>query len=316
MGVADCLKSTLVYYCNETINVWSHGLAFLYFFIKFVHYFTTSHHSITDPFQWPLITYMIGIQGFCLMSSLAHTFNSISPRARNVCFSLDYAAISIYSVGAGQAFFFYSRPVDPVNEAFQHSTLFSVISVLVSIGSTVKCCLTRQKWHSLKYLLRTMSYVMPFLWNTSPYLYRMLTGAQGVDAVRPTVTWFYFHAALYIIAALANVSRLPERCVPGIFCVVGQSHHWMHVFTAIGAAIQLEGVCMDMDNRRHVLQVQTDQSYSSHSLVYMAVAVIVNFAVAGWFGCTTPVDRYKKNGAATGAAGCGKEGKDDGKKHD
>lgn len=313
MNATDCLKSTLVYYCNETINVWSHFLAFLYFLYKSFHYFS-SDLSLSDTFSWPFVTYLIGIQGFCLMSSLAHTFNSISPRARNVCFSLDYAAISIYSVGAGQAFFFYCRPIDPSLDAFKYPYVFTLFSIFISFGSTVKCCLTRQKWHSLKYLLRTASYVLPFLWNTSPYLYRMVMQSRGNDAASPTSIFFYFHALLYIIGAVANVSRLPERCIPGTFCVIGQSHHWMHVFTAIGAAIQLEGVHLDMTNRRNILRKQTNQSYSLSSPLWMFIAVTVNFGIALWFGYTTPVDRYTKDKKEIDETT--EKCKDDAKKHD
>jgi len=295
MGAMDCVKSTMVYYCNETINVWSHFLAFLYFLHKFIHIFT-QEHSLIDPYHWPFVTYLVGIQGFCLMSSLAHTFNSISPLARNVCFSLDYAAISIYSVGAGQAFFFYSRPIDPALGALSNPHIYSVISVAISLGSTVKCCLTRQKWHSLKYLLRTMSYVMPFVWNTCPYLYRMVTSAKGMDDTSTTSMLFYIHAVLYIVAACVNVSRIPERCIPGVFCALGQSHHWMHVLTAIGAGIQLEGVKMEMEERRSALEKQSNQWNCSYSLLFMMVAIVSNFVVASCFGVTTPTDRYAKAG--------------------
>ena len=291
MKAFDCLKSIFVYYCNETINVWSHFLAFLYFAVKFWNYFSVEF-SLTDPFLWPLLCYAIGIMIFCLMSSIAHTFNSVSPITRNICFSLDYAAISIYSVGAGQAFYFYSRPVNPSLRILQSPLCFLVVSTVISIGSTIQCCLTRQKrWHTLKYLLRTLSYVTPALMNSSPFIYRMLSG-DNIDSCKDTAQGFVLHGLCYFLGGMANISRLPERYVPGLFDIIGKSHHLMHIFTAVGANIQYETVKLDMLNRKSFLSNEEVQLESWKAFWYMSIAIIINFSIALWFGLKTPAQRY------------------------
>ena len=291
MSVSDCLRSTTVHYCNETVNVWTHFVAFLYFFVNFFYRYT---NGAADIFNWPLVAYSLGCQGFCLMSALAHTFNSISPTMRNICFSLDYAAINVYVVGAAQAFFFYSRPLEHSYYAglFRHPVVFSVVSVLLSFATTVQCCVTRQKKSlaASRYLYRTASLVMPFIWTTSPYLFRLASlqnDDNSIDSTSTTSSFFYLHGSMYMVAAVINVIRVPERYYPGMFCAIGQSHHWMHILTAVGAAVQLEGVRADLINRKGALVQQEHQSDSRYSLVYMFVAMVVNFSVAVWFGCNT-----------------------------
>lgn len=293
MAALDCLKSPFVYYCNETINVWSHFLGFLIFLIKFYMIFT-KEFNVENIHVWPLMSYALGIMGFCLMSSIAHTFNSISPTVRNICFFLDYAAIGIYSVGAGQAFYFYCRPLGHDIYIYQSPFMFSLFSIFISITSTVMCCLTRHNWHSLKYILRTCSMILPFLVNASPYLYRLLFCRTDLDCDYRSFSLFAKHCVLYALAAVANVTRLPERFIPGVFDTLGQSHHLMHIFTAVGAGIQFEAIKMDMVNRMDVLQDIRNQAEASNTFTVMLAALVVNFAIAILFGVTSTRGSYDK----------------------
>ena len=72
---------------------------------------------------------------------------------------------------------------------------------------------------------------------------------------------------------------------------------------------------MDMLNRRAALLMQPNQTDSAYSVLFMALAVVVNFLVALWFGYTTPVDRYKKDEKKCEDE-MKKDLKDDLKKHD
>ena len=286
MNALDCFKSAFAYYCNETFNVWSHFLAFLLFFIKFWNLYRTEI-SLEDRYYWPLLCYSIGILGFCLMSSIAHMFNSISHVIRNVCFFLDYAAISIYSVGAGQAFYFYARPVDDKILTFQSPRGFAMVSLLISTLSTVLCCLTRYKWHSVKYILRSLSFVLPFIVNTFPYLYRMGFCVSEFDCDKKALPLFIKHGVLFVLAAVANCTRLPERIIPGAFDILGQSHHFMHIFTAIGCGIQFDAIKIDMQSRRNVLVQQSIQEECSYTFLVMLAAIAMNVGIVFLFGITS-----------------------------
>ena len=162
ISASECIRS-LFYPSNESVNVWSHFIPLILFIIRFAVLF--SSFSPADLFIYPLLSFAIGICGFLLMSSGAHCFNSTSPRIRHICFFFDYAAISVYCVGAGQAFFFYTRPINTQVPFFNSSYLFLTVSVLISVMSTYTCCASRHRWGKLKYVVRTGSFAIAFFFS-------------------------------------------------------------------------------------------------------------------------------------------------------
>lgn len=52
-----------------------------------------------DAFTWPLVILLLSCSMYPLASSCAHTFSSMSERARHICFFFDYGALSFYSLG-------------------------------------------------------------------------------------------------------------------------------------------------------------------------------------------------------------------------
>lgn len=52
-----------------------------------------------DSCTWPLTVFLFSCCIYPLASSCAHTFSTMSPRARHICFFFDYGALSFYSLG-------------------------------------------------------------------------------------------------------------------------------------------------------------------------------------------------------------------------
>lgn len=52
-----------------------------------------------DAFSWPLLILLLSSCMYPLASACAHTFSSMSPRARHICFFFDYGAVSFYALG-------------------------------------------------------------------------------------------------------------------------------------------------------------------------------------------------------------------------
>ncbi|XP_065059445.1 membrane progestin receptor gamma-B-like [Rhopilema esculentum] len=212
-------------------------------------------------------------------------FNSMSPSAQHCCFFMDYAAIGVYSVGVGQAFFFYARPIAPEIFPFKSAQPFTIISQLTSITTTLLCCLSRLYWTKHKYLIRTSSFVAPFLVNASPYLYRMIYCANDVDCISQDSSWvFQIHCFFYIASALINILRVPERVYPGKFDLLGHSHHFLHIFTAIGASYQFDSINLDMRARKSELMKQAVQCNFWNTILSFLISVIMNFGIALIFG--------------------------------
>ncbi len=284
LKVLECMHSAFVPTCNEAINFWSHFIALGLFIMKFYQLYATKY-SIYDAATWPLLCSGIGICGFCLASSTAHMFNSMSPAAQHCCFFMDYAAISVYSVGVGNSFYFYSRPLHPELQVFQSAWPFTAASLITSITTTLLCCITRFRWHRYKYVIRTSSFVAPFLVNASPYLYRMIMCYDSLDRISPSSLWafgilFFF----YLSSAIINVLRFPERVFPGKFDLLGHSHHFLHLFTAIGASYQFDAIHLDMVARKDELVGHAMQGSFNNTVLPFLASIVVNFGIAAVFG--------------------------------
>lgn len=52
-----------------------------------------------DSFTWPMVIFLFTCCIYPLASSCAHTFSTMSVRARHICFFFDYGSISFYSLG-------------------------------------------------------------------------------------------------------------------------------------------------------------------------------------------------------------------------
>ena len=296
MKAIECFHSAFILTCNETINFWSHFIAFVLFIMKFQVLFTT-HHSLYDAEIWPLLSASLGVCGFCFASSSAHMFNSMSLSAQHSCFFMDYAAIGVYSVAVGQAFFFYSRPILPDVCIFKSELLFTVVSSLTSIITTVLCCASRHRWLNHKYIIRTSSFVAPFLVNASPYLYRMLYCSDDVNSIsHDSLRVFGIHCFFYIASALINMLRVPERVFPGKFDLFGHSHHFLHIFTAIGASYQFDSIHLDMIARQEKLRNHSIQANFMNTIFPLGLSFITNFGIALIFGMNAyKIEKEKKN---------------------
>lgn len=280
---SECVQSAFVN-CNETVNIWTHFIPFLLFFVKFYELYSTSY-SISDPATWPLLSGAIGICGFCIASTIAHTFYSMSLSAKDCCFCVDYAAISVYSVGLGQAFYFYGRPLQPEILIYETEWPFIILSILTSISSTFLCCLTTRFWQHYKFVVRTFSMIAPFLVNSWPLLHRMITCSNNTDCLSSTTIWYYqIHCFLFILSGIVNVFRFPENVFPRVFDFIGQSHNLMHVGVAVGAWYQFDAIHLDMIARRRVLTLMPVQCSVWNTIVPFIASIIINFGIAFAFG--------------------------------
>ncbi|XP_054038523.1 membrane progestin receptor delta isoform X3 [Rissa tridactyla] len=94
---------------NETVNIWTHFLPAWYFVWRFL-VLSSSLELWRDPYHWPLLIYLLLVCLYPFASSCAHTFSSMSARARHICYFCDYGALSLYSLGCAFAYGAYAMP--------------------------------------------------------------------------------------------------------------------------------------------------------------------------------------------------------------
>ena len=288
----DCFLSIFQIQSNECLNVWTHLLPLFCFIVRFVYVFSSL--SFTDPYNYPLVCFALSICGFCSMSCGAHMFNSMSPRLRHTCFFFDYAAIAIYCFGASQVFFYYGRPAYSEVPIYNNHWLFLSISAFVSLSANFLCCASRHRWLSIKYLIRTTPFVVAFLYIVSPVVWRTYTCVEATDCNLESLSYHKRHAMFYLFAAVINVSRLPERLTPGTFDCIGNSHHFLHLFTAIGASDEFSAIFSDMTNRREILDNLEGPTFLN-SVGLMIMFAVVNIAIVIYFAKQLKSDKEEGN---------------------
>ncbi|XP_009976363.1 PREDICTED: membrane progestin receptor gamma-B-like [Tauraco erythrolophus] len=118
-SAADCILS-IFQMTNETLNIWTH---------------------FVPAWPCPPLASLLPCCISPLASSCAHTFSTMSTRARHICYFFDYAALSMYSLGSALAYSAYVFPADWVNSTFHHC--YVPIAVFNTVVSTSLSCYSR-----------------------------------------------------------------------------------------------------------------------------------------------------------------------------
>lgn len=237
---------------NETLNFWTHFIPTLYFVWKFFSLSSTMP-LFSDAYLFPLACHMVASCTYPLASCLAHAFSCISPMATYVCFFLDYAALSLYSWGAAILYYAYVFPESAFNTWY--SQIFLPVAAANAIFSTFLACFSRfVDGPVLIVSLRLGAFVAPFVWDSIPLVYRLLTCDPDTDTCGESGHYHLMQFCAVLAAAFFYASHIPERFAPGSFDIVGNSHNLLHLFSIIGTHEQIQAAIIDLTGRRASLK--------------------------------------------------------------
>ncbi|KAI9532109.1 Membrane progestin receptor gamma-B [Dissostichus eleginoides] len=215
-SATDCILS-LFQLTNETLNIWTHFLPTWYFLWK-TGTVVLMLTAWQDSFTWPLVIFLLSCCIYPLASSCAHTFSSMSERARHICFFFDYGALSFYSLGSAISYSAYVFPDEWVNSLFHQC--YVPMAVLNTVVCTGLACYSRfpvsQSPKFSKYL-RVVAFAYPYLFDNIPLFYRVFlcVGEGCTDNDRNIL--HCKHIALAFLTGFLFATHLPERLAPGSF---------------------------------------------------------------------------------------------------
>uniref|UniRef100_A0A3Q3X3M1 Uncharacterized protein n=1 Tax=Mola mola TaxID=94237 RepID=A0A3Q3X3M1_MOLML len=217
----DCVLSSFQM-TNETVNIWTHFLPTWYFLWRFSVLCSTLNF-MTDSYTWPLLVYMLLICIYPFTSSCAHTFSSMSPESRHICYFFDYGALSLYSLGCAVSYGYYVIPDSWVNSWLQQHF------VTIAIGNTLFCtslsCYSRfleLQFPQRSKVLRTGAFVFPFIFDTTPLFYRLLLCCGGSCSPSDALSSHCYHLLFAFLTCFLFTAHLPERLAPGRFDYFGR----------------------------------------------------------------------------------------------
>lgn len=263
LGLKDSILSCTTWMSNETLNVWTH-------LIPAAWYFWLCGQLVIDVLQagrdirffMPLIVFQFGCGHVLLTSSIAHCLNCMSARARHTCFFCDYGAIGFYGLASALAHYSYSNllPSDEptdfgrwlLSTPLFHPIVFALSQACLHTLVFWSSCMTRHHWRSLRFVIRTGNYIVAFNANMVPFWLRCFFSTTTVFWTN-TFHYSFWQYALNAMAAVANVTKFPERLYPGRFDKIGHSHQWMHLFVVAGIWCELESLKVDIRTRHDEL---------------------------------------------------------------
>ncbi|XP_042537873.1 membrane progestin receptor delta [Dipodomys spectabilis] len=283
----DCVLS-IFQMTNETVNIWTHFLPTWYFLWRLLA-LAGIPGFCAEPYHWPLLVFLLPACLYPFASCCAHTFSSMSPRARHICYFLDYGALSLYSLGCAFPYAAYSMPA-----SWLHSRLhqfFVPAAALNSFLCTSLSCYSRfpeMESPGLSKALRTAAFAYPFLFDNLPLFYRLgLCWGRARSCGQETLSTSHsYHLLCALLTGFLFASRLPERLAPGRFDYIGHSHQLFHICAVLGTHFQLEAVLADMGSRRAWLASQEPPLGLEGTVATLGVAVAGNLLIIAAFTAT------------------------------
>ncbi|XP_053127626.1 membrane progestin receptor gamma isoform X2 [Hemicordylus capensis] len=283
-SATDCIFSVFQM-TNETVNIWTHFLPAWYFLWKLLAWFCTQD-VWDDRYTWPFLAYMVTCCIYPLTSSAAHTFSTMSSRARHICYFLDYGALTLYSLGSAVAYSAYVFPEEWLGNTFHH--YYVTIAVLNTIIGTTLACYSRfneMEQPRFSKAIRTIAFAYPYAYDSVPLYYRLyLCAVRG--CIENALPIHYRHTVFAWLTCFLFATHLPERLAPGRFDYFGHSHQLFHICGIMGTLFQMEALLVDMTDRREQLLEALPAPSFSQTIGALAASATVSLIIIAAFSTT------------------------------
>lgn len=281
ISVRDCLRYTLVFH-NDVGNFWSHFVFFLAW-LAWLGYLSF-RLDLSDPFWYPLLVMWFGGCSYAFCSSLAHCMATKSVNYRQICFLIDYQGIALYAFGGDVAYGFYERAIG--SSIYEYKWTLTIAYVLLALNSTLVCSLSRFYCGKQRYLVRTLSFALPYLAGMFPFVNRLfLCVFHGEQCISQTLHLHFTAFLVSLAMVFFFVTKLPERVYPGKFDYVFHSHQLFHIASATITSLQFYFIPTDATIRKEALLQNPYLAPDVYTtFVPMAIVTIGGFSIVAVFG--------------------------------
>ncbi|XP_013852424.1 progestin and adipoQ receptor family member 6 isoform X6 [Sus scrofa] len=220
----DCVLSSFQM-TNETVNIWTHFLPTWYFLWRLLA-LAGGPGFWSEPYHWPLLIFLLPACLYPFASCCAHTFSSMSPRARHICYFLDYAPA-------------------PRTPRLRLPLCRLLHAGLLAAQPPAPALCPHRRTQFLPVHRPLLLLPLGLCWGRGP--------SCGQEALS---TSHCYHLFCALLTGFLFASHLPERLAPGRFDYIGHSHQLFHICAVLGTHFQLEAVLADMGSRRAWLATQ------------------------------------------------------------
>ena len=233
LNLPSCLLSTLSFH-NETINIWTHLLGFIFFLVLLVRDVVvlpslTSVAEITLADLLVLVGMLVCYQACMILSSLFHTFTCHSKTVSERCLSLDLIGITLALLATYLSGIYFAFGCHAWWRDFYLYTVGGIFAL--AAGAQLHPRFSQENYAPFRIGL----FVLWAAYGIIPTLHWVWLHSGGNDGANspivslmlPRIAVMY---ALCGIGFLFYITKLPERAVPGLVDIIGHSHQWWHIF--------------------------------------------------------------------------------------
>ncbi|CEG81133.1 hypothetical protein RMATCC62417_15367 [Rhizopus microsporus] len=237
----ECAQS-LFYLHNESINIWSHFLAFL-LFIGIGFHFLWSNPLADSLTTFDYTYFFVFVAGAltCLgFSASFHCFSCHSEKVAATWNRCDYAGITTLIVGSFFPMIYYGFHC--------HQTLQSVyLSIIVVLGAITATVTLLKHFRTPAYRwVRALLFISLGLFGVVPTLHGIIIYGLNNAVKTISLSHLILMALTYIAGAVIYGARFPERVKPGMFNYFGASHQIFHICVVIALLAHYFGVLSAM----------------------------------------------------------------------
>lgn len=237
-----CLKSLFRVH-NETVNVWTHLLGFLYFTFSLFRTLSTllsqTSYSIFDLYLF-LIFYGTATSSMSL-STLYHLCSCHSEKSHVMLYRCDLLGIALQIAGSYTPGLYYAFICYPTFQTIYGFIVGSLLIIATIINNLQRC--GGEKYHSLRSFL--LASIVLFAIVPSVHWYLVATPFQ----YQLFGTHLWSMLGFYALGFFIYYLRYPERSNPGKYDFWFHSHQFWHVCVFLAAYIW-EGALIDGYNAR------------------------------------------------------------------
>ncbi|GMR47880.1 hypothetical protein PMAYCL1PPCAC_18075, partial [Pristionchus mayeri] len=229
MPASLCIQS-IFHWTNETINIWSHLLGFIYFtYCQFERQFISLPLIGASSTEHIVVSLsLFGSQMCMFLSATFHIFGCQSARSRQQYLQMDLFGISagilsMYITGIYTSFFCFETHLRSYLAVLLCLFLITGIVPFRKDSLDAKVIGSRIGWVHIIYSL-------VILFGLCPSIHWIFL--HGGFEHPHVVEWFPSVLIVYSLTGAAfffYVSMFPERIRPGKFDLVGCSHQWWHL---------------------------------------------------------------------------------------
>uniref|UniRef100_A0AAV2K9S2 Uncharacterized protein n=1 Tax=Knipowitschia caucasica TaxID=637954 RepID=A0AAV2K9S2_KNICA len=109
---------------NETLNVWTHLVAFLIILVKACD-LAENVDLVNDQHAWPLCVLLLSSLTYTAFSVIAHLFGSKSEFSHFVFYYMDYVGVAQYQYGSAVVHFYYA--IDAGMHGYLHASYLDYV---------------------------------------------------------------------------------------------------------------------------------------------------------------------------------------------